>query len=141
MTKSELIQTWFERLWHQGDESTIDDMLAPNSRLHGLGEDLVGPDAFRAFYRQFRSAFPEVRVTLTDSIETEDQAFAQASVEVMAANGDGPYTFHGSVRVRVQDGRFVEGWNNFDFLSLVAGMGLVPQDVMTTALTSASLRK
>ena len=42
MTKSELVHKWFDNLWHQGIESTIDDLLASDAVAHGLAAgDLV----------------------------------------------------------------------------------------------------
>jgi ketosteroid isomerase-like protein len=139
MTNTELVHAWFDNLWHRGVESTIDEILAPDIVAHGLGaEDLVGPDQFRAFYRAFRSAFPAVRVTLAHVLESGDYAVCQADVKVMAADGRGPFRFHGSVTFRIRDGQFVEGWNNFDFLSLLTGMGAVRPDAMATALATAA---
>jgi hypothetical protein len=138
MTKTDLIRAWFDGLWHNGDESTIERILAPEAVVHGLGPDLVGPDQFRNFYRGFRAAFPSVHANMVHVFESGDHVVVQTDIEVMAANGQGPFHFHGSATVRVQNDQFVEGWNNFDFLSLLTGMGAVPSDVMTKALTSAA---
>ena len=139
MTKTQLIHAWFDNLRNQGIESTIDEILSPDIVAHGLGPaDLVGRDQFRAFYRAFRSSFPEVSVTLPLVLESGDYVVCQALVEVRSANGQGPFHFHGSCSIRVIDGHFVEGWNNFDFLSLLTSMGAVPTDAMALALASAA---
>jgi hypothetical protein len=139
MTKTELVHAWFDNLWNRGIESTIDEILAPDFVAHGLGEgDLVGRDQFHGFYRAFRSSFPSVRVTLPLVVESDDYATCQAIVEVLAASGPGPFQFHGSCTVRISDGQFVEGWNNFDFLSLLTNMGVVRPDAMTQALAFAA---
>jgi len=139
MTKTELVRAWFDGLWHRGVESTIDDILAPGVVAHGLGaEDIVGPDQFRDFYRAFRSAFPTVRVNLVHVLESGDYAVCQVDAAVTAADGAGPFHFPGSCTVRIQNGQFVEAWNNFDFLSLLTQMGAVRPDAMSTALASVA---
>ncbi|HJU75654.1 MAG TPA: nuclear transport factor 2 family protein [Gemmatimonadaceae bacterium] len=138
MTKTELVHKWFEDLWEKGIESTIDEMLAPDMVAHGLAAgDLVGRDAFRSFYRAYRAAFPTVRVNVHHVLESGDYATSLVDVQVTAADGRGPLRLAGSSTVRVRDGQLVEGWNYFDFLTLLIGMGVVAPDVMETALTSA----
>ena len=139
MTKTELIHTWFENLWRRGIESTIDEILANDMVTHGLApEAFHGRDQFRAFYRAFRASFPTVRVDIPFVLESGDCAVCQCNVEVIAADGRGPFHFHGSCTIRVRDGQVVEGWNNFDFLALLAGMGAIRPDSMAAALASAA---
>ena len=139
MTKTELIHKWFDDLWHEGIESTIDELLASDAVAHGLAAgDMVGRDSFREFYRAFKTAFPKTRVKLAHVLECGEFAVSQIEGEVIAANGSGPFHFHGSTTVRIRNDQIVEGWNNFDFLTLLIGMGVVPADAMATALTAAA---
>ena len=61
-TADALARRWFENLWNQNRVETIDEMLAPNSTVHGLptpdNQPLVGPAAFKEYYWVFRKAFP-----------------------------------------------------------------------------------
>src|SRR5690606_20693424 len=71
MTGSDLVRHWFHNLWELGNESTIDECLAPGMVVRGLAEaDLVGREQFRAFYRSFRAAFPTIRVNLERVLES-----------------------------------------------------------------------
>ena len=40
-----IIHRWFDEVWNQGREETVDELLAPKAIVHGLGEgnDVVGP--------------------------------------------------------------------------------------------------
>ena len=135
MTKSELVRRWFDTVWNRGVESGIHEMLAPNVVLHDLGDaDLLGPDQFHEFYRGFRAAFPSVQVTLDQVLESGDYVVCRAHVDVTTADGRGPFGFDGTCTARVENGRFVEGWNHFDFLGLLTRMGVVPADAMAKAL-------
>ena len=138
MSNADLLRRWYENLWTRGIESTIDEMIDDDFVAHGLGPDaLRGPEALRAFYRSYRAAFPRIRVELTDVRESGDMVSARARVEVAKSDGAEPYTFEGATFVRMEGGRFVEGWNHFDFLALLMQMKVVPEDSMAIALAPA----
>src|SRR5688572_30966707 len=70
---SEILRSWFERVWNAGDESAIDELYAANAVAHGLpAAPMPGPEGFKPFVRSFRSAFPNVRVEITH-IVSEDR--------------------------------------------------------------------
>jgi len=139
MTNAELLTAWFENLWNRGDESTIDELAAPDLVGHGLGpSDIRDREGLRAFYRGFRAAFPSVRVDIQRATEAGDLATVLTQVEVISADGRGPFRFAGSCTARIVDGRIVEGWNYFDFLSLLTQMEAVRPDAMAAALGSVS---
>ncbi len=140
MTGSDLVRHWFHNLWELGNESTIDECLAPGMVVRGLAEaDLVGREQFRAFYRSFRAAFPTIRVNLERVLESGEFVTCLARAELYSADGRGPFRIYGSATVRVEDGMFVEGWNSWDFLSLLMQMGHVRPDAMAVALTEPAI--
>ena len=124
-----LSRRWFEEVWNKKRDDAIEEMLAPGGVVHGLsesGEDLPGPDAFRRFYRQFRSGFPDVRVTV-DQVIAEGDMTALRFTAYGTHTGDGlgikatgrPIRVSGMCMVRWKDGKIVEGWNEFDAASLM----------------------
>ena len=65
-TPSEILRIWFERVWNQGDESTIDELYGPTAVANGLpAAPIPGPEGFKPFFRAFRAAFPDIRVEVT----------------------------------------------------------------------------
>ena len=135
MTSSDMIRRWFENLWNRGIEETIDEMMAPNIIVHGLGDaPVVGPEQFRTFYQTFRSAFPRVHVEIGNVWECGDTVVMQARVEVQRSTAEAPVAFSGAGITRVENGLFVESWNHFDFLGLLTGLNVVPADAMASAL-------
>jgi len=141
MTNSELVHRWFDRLWGQAIEATIDEMMAPGIIAHGLSpEPMVGRAAFHEFYRNFRNSFPTVEVSVDELVDVGDRVSFRARARVTTADGRGPFELNGSGFLRVANDQFVEGWNYWDFLSLMTQMGAVPADAMTMALTAAAAR-
>jgi predicted SnoaL-like aldol condensation-catalyzing enzyme len=141
MTNSEMVYRWFDRLWAQGFEETIDEMMAPDIIVHGLApEPMTGRAAFHEFYGNFRNSFPSVAVTIEETVEVGDTVAFRAVAKVSTADGKGPIEFQGSGFLRIANGHFVEGWNYWDFLSMMTQLGAVPADAMTMALSAAAAR-
>ncbi len=128
-----ILHEWFEQVWNQGRLDAIDRLATPDCIAHGLVGDKPahGPDALRGFVQQFRSAFPDIRITIEHALSDGDMMAARCLVTAthtgsgleLAATGK-PVTVTGMCMVRVKDGRIAEGWNNFDFLSLYRQLGL-----------------
>jgi steroid delta-isomerase-like uncharacterized protein len=127
---------WFREVWNEGRTEAIDELVAPNVLGHGLidadGNDVRGIEAFKSFYYRFREAFPDIHVTVEDTVAEGNKIVARCSVAATYL-GDGlevrasgkPVRFTGMCMVRVEDGRIVESWNSFDFLTMLQQIGLV----------------
>jgi steroid delta-isomerase-like uncharacterized protein len=128
-----VVRTWFDELWNQGREETIDRLFAHDAVAHGLGPDpIVGPAAFRPFFRAFRSAFPDLHIDVKRVISQGDMVSACCHVTGthtgagMGAPTNAGVDFWGMTMLRVRDGQIVEGWNTFDFMTCYQQMGLLP---------------
>lgn len=133
-----VIRRWFEELWTQGREETIDRLFAVDGIAHGLptpdGSPIRGRDGFRPFYRTFRAAFPDIRVEVTQAVTQGDTVTVRCHVtgshqgHDLGVNATGRnIDFWGMCMARVRDGAIVEGWNSFDFLTLYQQIGMLPQ--------------
>jgi steroid delta-isomerase-like uncharacterized protein len=126
-----LIRRWFEEVWNKGREAAIDELLAPRAIVHGLGPDLR-PDAFKSFHRAYRNAFPDMKLQI-EAIVTEGDTVAARWAGTGTHRGDGlgfqatgkQVRFTGMVFVEVENGKLVEGWNNFDQLGMLQQLGIV----------------
>jgi steroid delta-isomerase-like uncharacterized protein len=130
-----LLKRWFEEVWNRGRAEAIDEMLAADGIAHGLSDDaakpLKGPAGFKPFHKMFRGAFPDIKVIIEDMIAEGDKVAARCSVRgkhtgdhlgVAASNATVEFT--GMTIVRIKNGKFVEGWNNFDFLKMNQQIGI-----------------
>jgi steroid delta-isomerase-like uncharacterized protein len=119
-----LARRWFEEVWNQRREATIDELADPTALIHGLGEggrDLIGPEGFRPFFRAFSAAFPDFRVAVDDVLADGDQTATRITFTgTHTGNGLGiPPTGRrvrstGIIICRWRNGRIIEGWNEFD---------------------------
>ena len=129
-----LAHEWFEQVWNKRQAGAIDRLLAENVVAHGLfddqGRELRGPAGFKRFFLQFTNAFPDIRVEVADTVSEADKIAARCIV-TGTHKGDGlglaptqkKVQFTGIAILRVQDGKIVEAWNNFDFQGLSAQLG------------------
>ena len=133
-----VMQEWFDRLWNAGDETTIARLLDPHGEVHGLptpdGQPIRGPEGFAPFYRAFRDAFPDIHIEVLHSVSEGEWTVAHCRV-TGAHTGQGlglvatgtSVTFHGFALGRIVDGKLVEAWNCFDFLSMYQQLGVPMQ--------------
>ena len=132
----ELIHRWFEEVWNKGREEAINEMFADEGIAHGLGDapgvTLRGPSGFKGLFQNFRDAFPDIRVIVEDTVAECDKVAARCRVQGthkgaglgLAATGN-QIEFTGICIVRVSDGKIVEAWNNFDFMSMFQQLNAV----------------
>jgi steroid delta-isomerase-like uncharacterized protein len=129
-----LIRRWFEEVWNKGREEAIDEMFAEDGVAYGLADEtgapLRGPAGFKPFFRNFRGAFPDIKVSVEDTIAEGDRVAARCTIHATHA-GDSlgfaatqkPMEITGIAIVRIRDGKIVEAWNNFDFMSMFQQLG------------------
>ncbi len=131
-----LLQRWFDEVWNKGRVEAIDEMLAEDGIAHGLSEvpesPLRGPVGFKPFHNAFRGAFPDIEVVVEDMIAEGDKVVARCSVRgkhsgehLGVAASNAPVDFTGIAIVRIEDGKIVEAWNNFDFMRMNRQIGVI----------------
>ncbi|MCM3900609.1 MAG: ester cyclase [Pyrinomonadaceae bacterium] len=129
-----LIRRWFEEVWNKGREEVIDELFAEDGIAHGLadesGEDMRGPSDYKPFFRKFRTAFPDIEVVVEDTVTEGDKVAARCTVRgkhqsdsLGIAATQKPIEITGITIVRIRDGKIVEAWNNFDFMSMFRQLG------------------
>ena len=131
-----LVQRWFDEVWNKGRAEAIEEMFDEYGIAHGLSEDpakpITGPRDFRPFHTLFREAFPNMMIVVEDMIAEGDKVAARCSVrarhegEFLGKSAtDSPVEFTGITIVRIDHGKIVEAWNNFDFMTLHRQVGLI----------------
>ena len=139
-----LVRRWFEEVWNKGREEAIDELFDEGGVAYGLadekGSDLRGPVGFKPFFRRFREAFPEIEVVVEDTVSEGDKVAARCSVRGRHRGDslgfkatDSPVEFDGICIVRVRDGKIVEAWNNFDFMTMFQQLNVLRLDAAPPA--------
>ena len=125
----ELGRRWFEEVWNQRNDRTIDELMAPGAYGHVEGGEYQGPAGFRQMQAVFLSALPDVHIEVEDILSDGDRAAVRWRARGTHA-GDG-FGFKASKRtidVRgttwlvVKDGRIVEGWDTWNLAGMLEGL-------------------
>ena len=130
----QLIRRWFDEVWNNGRDEVIEELFDENGVAHGLSDDpsnpIKGPSGYRPFYATFRQAFPNIRVVVEDMVAEGDKVVARCSVRAKhegeflgRAATQAPVEFTGITIVRIANGKIVEAWNNFDFMTMYKQTG------------------
>ena len=132
-----LVHRWFEEVWNQGREETIDELFAPNGVTYGLGEldaEVRGPSQFKPFFRNMRAAFPDLHITIQDTIAEGNKVAVRLLIEGThkGAGLEGIPPSARAVRLsgiailHAANGKLVAGWNNWDQLGMLQQIGVIP---------------
>src|SRR5688572_29892850 len=120
---STLSYRWMQEVWNDGREDAIDEMMDANAQVHGI-DDIKerGTAAFKQFFRNFRSQFPQLHVEVADVVLQDDCETARCIVNATTTGGQ-QVQFTGMTFVRIQQGKIFEAWNNFDFMTMYKQLG------------------
>ena len=140
-TPESVVRQWFKEVWDEGREEAIDRLMAPDSPVHGLaGPDappLVGAAAFKPVFHTFREALGDLEIAVERTLVDGEfcTAFCRVKGRHVGSALGGPPTnrpvdFTGMTIARVRNGKLVEGWNVFDFLTMYQQIGWVPNPVL-----------
>lgn len=132
---ADVMRRWFEEVWNRGRAEAIDELLAPDAKVHGLAAGLItGPEAFRAFHSSFCNTFSDIEVTVDRIIEEGERVSAWCTVSAVHRTSGKKVAFTGAVLGSVRDGQLQEGWNSWDFLGLLAQLGAVDMEEIAPLL-------
>ena len=93
---------------------------------------MQGTAAFKTVFRMFREALGDLEIAVERTVTEGDTCAAYCRVKgrhighaLGGAPTGNPVEFSGITICRVRNGRIVEGWNSFDFLTMYQQIGWV----------------
>ncbi|TKZ20758.1 nuclear transport factor 2 family protein [Shimia litoralis] len=140
MEKREILETWYQRVWVEGDLDAIDDMFRPDTQAAGLIPEMqMGPDEFRELVPMFLTLVESPVVTLDKVMEDGDWVSALYSMHVTDSNSGKPVMGAGQLFVRFSGDKMVETYNSFDFMGFFEQIGLLPEQSLALCLTGQKI--
>ncbi len=131
-----IVRRLVEELWNKGNLSVADQLFTPNYTHHDSSSPDFGhgPESERKRATLYRTAFPDLRLTIEDIIAEGDIVMARWSCQGTHKgdlNGIAPtgkhFTISGVTTVRFLNGKLAEGYVNWDALGMMQQLGVVPQ--------------
>lgn len=132
-TAAQSLAETFVRMLNEHDPDLVDQFVADNYRNHNafVGD---GREANRRFWAGFFAALPDLTATMEDLVIAGDRVVGRFvyrgthAGEFMGIPATGRSVEMRSIDIwRVDNGMFVEHWDELNTLQLLAQMGAVPQ--------------
>jgi predicted ester cyclase len=137
---SEASRRLLEETFNEGNIELIDQLVAPGAVNHDPATPpqmraLSGPEVFKATVSMYRTAFPDVHITVDDVITADDKVVLRWHSEGTHRGelaGLAPTGARGTVTGigidRWKDGKVVEAWTEWDNLGLARQLGAAPPE-------------
>jgi steroid delta-isomerase-like uncharacterized protein len=131
-----VVRRLFEELWNKGTLPVADELIAPTYTHHDTATPDVGrgPESEKKRVTMYRNAFADFRLTIEDIIAEGETVMARwtcRGAHKGELNGIAPtgkqISISGVTVARIASGKIVEGWVNWDALSLMQQLGVVPE--------------
>ncbi len=122
-----LVRRWFEEVWNQRREQTIDELLTGDSICYADEGPLRGPKEFKERqYQPFQAAFSHLHLAVEEMVAHGDHVVVRwRATGVHSGNSLGfsathqPVTFRGITWIRVREGKMMEGWQHSNIPEVV----------------------
>jgi steroid delta-isomerase-like uncharacterized protein len=130
-----VVRRLFAEVFNAGNVGTLDDLTTAGVLGHDAtsADPRRGREAVRQVALLFRSAFPDLRLTLDDLVAARDKVAARWTLEgthqgaFMGAAPTGKRATTGGIVIyRLEGGRIAEYWGSFDALGLLRQLGALP---------------
>lgn len=131
----EVARQFFQQIWNERDESAIDRMIADDAA--GNDPDFgAGREAFRAQWRAWQAAFPDLHFEIVDLVAEGDKVVSRwvftgthTGADFLGHPASGrSFRVEGMSLDRIVGGVVVEGCDGWDALGLRRQLGLLPND-------------
>jgi len=131
-----IVRSLFEEVWNKGNLSVADELFTPNCEHHDASSPDFGrgPESEKKRATLYRTAFPDLRLTIEDIIAEGETVIARWScrgthkgdLSGIAPTGK-QVTISGVSIARFSGSKMAEGWINWDALGLMQQLGVVPE--------------
>lgn len=133
-----------EELWNKGDLSLADQFFTPNYTHHDPATPDFGrgPESEKKRASLYRTAFPDLRLTIENIISEGDTVMARWSCHGTHKGDLGGIAptgkridLTGVSVARLSGGKLAEGWVSWDALGMLQQLGVVSTPVRAKAAT------
>ena len=128
-----LIRRGFEEGISKGNLKVFEDIIAPNYVNHNMPAPAPGVEGFKQVIGMFRTAFPDMQVTVEDEVAERDRVATRGVMrgthkgEFMGVPATGKQVAVQYIDIwRLENGKAVENWVQMDMLGMMQQLGVIP---------------
>ena len=120
-------------VFNTGDTSQADEFVAEDARNHdpAMPDSPAGPDGLKQAVEVYRGAFPDLKITIEEMFSDRDLVCTRWSSEgtndgeLMGMPPTGKHAKTTGLSIdKVQDGKIVESWTEWDNAGLMQQLGV-----------------
>ena len=133
----DLARRFMDEVWNKGNLNFIDEVTDPNFVSHDPAspEDMGGGvEGMKRFTEMYRNAFPDIQMSVEDVIAEGDKVVTRWTVrathqgELMGIPPSGNRVEVTGISIdRIEGGKVVETWSNYDAMGMMQQLGMVPE--------------
>ena len=132
---AKLVHRWFEEVWCQrNDDGVVDEMMAQEARFYGATPEPFDRARFKAVRAHMMERIPDIRIDVLDTLEMGDHVAWSTRVSGTHGETGKPISFEGTLMARIENGKFVEAHESWDFLSMFVQIGALSPEVVAKEL-------
>ena len=139
LSNLDILKEWYQRVWVEADLEVIDTLFTPDTEAQGMMEFGVGPEDFKALAGAVHEQIHEVSIHFDRVVELDNWIWSQMSAKATGKLNDGTVNVTGQIMCRIKDGKIVEAYNHFDFLTLFEQLGLLPEHTLALCLAGETI--
>jgi steroid delta-isomerase-like uncharacterized protein len=132
----------FEEVWNNKKIDAVDQLMAAGYVHHDPQSPVAssGVESYKQFVSHYLNAFPDLHFTIDDEV-ADEQTIVSRWTATGTHQGDLPgiprtgrkFSVTGITMARIQNGKFIESWNNWDTLGLMQQLGVLPAEATSRA--------
>ena len=133
MENKQIAQRFSDECWNQGKMESIDELVASDCKLHDpIFPNLTsGADNLKRHIEMSRIGFPDIKFSIDDTIAERDEVVHHWTVRgthkgqfLGLAPTNRTATISGTSIHRIEGGKIVEQWSDWNLMTLMEQLGL-----------------
>ena len=128
-----IARLWYEVMWNEPQPKVADQIVDPDYAPEWIHIDKKGPEQIKHEIRYFRSVFPDLKYSITETAAMSDRVWIRykAKGTQLGSAWNFPPTeknieFDGATILYIKDGKIIDRWGAFSFYDILTDLELVP---------------
>jgi steroid delta-isomerase-like uncharacterized protein len=124
-----IVRTYMEQVWNQQNMKAVDEFVADDFVQH-IGSVEQGRQGIQQFFALIHQASSNIRNDIEDCLAEDDKVCVRATITAthtgpfLGVPATGRMLRFGAISIlRIDQGKFVEGWGEQDMLGLMRQLG------------------
>ncbi|NIZ61112.1 nuclear transport factor 2 family protein [Sedimentitalea sp. CY04] len=141
MTKLEIMQSWFSRVWEDADTAALDELLSPEVDSDTVFDGVIAPrNELPELVNIMHRLVGPMRFSISRCLEDGEWCSIEYEMTADGPGGVTPVCAGGLMMARIKDDRIIEMTTKFDGFALFEQLGQLPSDALMACLTGQKLR-